>query len=199
LHPDRANPNAVLLLACRFKGNMRRSILCTSCIVFLGSALPTAVFAETYDALCSGTKCTIDVSAESISSPYGSIPAKRVTYWGGGGESRTSIGTGVATTVLFGGIGLLGFLAKNHDYSFTVNGFNSEGIQTTIQLQFKNSRPAKRFMQEMPMVTNLGMGQTRTIAQIKAAEAGQQETLAPSSSGERLDPLPKARVAAETN
>jgi hypothetical protein len=179
--------------------NMRHSFFCTSCIVFISLAQPAVVLAETYEALCSGTKCTIDVSAESISSPYGSIPTKRVTYSGGGGESKTSVGTGIATTVLLGGIGLLGFLAKNHDYNFTVNGFNSEGIQTTIQLQFKNSRPAKRFMQEMPMVTNLGMGQTRTIAQIKAAEAGQQETLAPSSSGERLDPLPKTRVAAETN
>ncbi|MFS6818216.1 hypothetical protein AAF134_02210 [Synechococcus lacustris Tous-12m] len=118
---------------------------------------------------------------------------------GGGGDSKTSIGTGIATTVLLGGIGLLGFLAKNHDYNFTINGFNSEGTQTTIQLQFKNSRPAKRFMQEMPMVTNLGMGQTRTIAQIKAAEAGQQDTPGPSNTIERLDPLPKAKLSVETN
>ena len=118
---------------------------------------------------------------------------------GGGGDSKTSIGTGIATTVLLGGIGLLGFLAKNHDYNFTINGFNSEGTQTTIQFQFKNSRPAKRFMQEMPMVTNLGMGQTRTIAQIKAAEAGQQDTPGPLNTIERLDPLPKAKLSAETN
>ena len=117
----------------------------------------------------------------------------------GGGDSKTIIGTGIATTVLLGGIGLVGFLAKNHDYNFTINGFNSEGTQTTIQLQFKNSRPAKRFMQEMPMVTILGMGQTRTIAQIKAAEAGQQETPGPSNTIERLDPLPKAKLSAETN
>lgn len=49
------------------------------------------------------------------------------------------------------------------------------------------------------MVTNLGMGQTRTIAQIKAAEAGQQETPGPSNTIESLDPLPKAKLSAETN
>jgi hypothetical protein len=178
---------------------MHFKFLCTSCIISIVSLQPTAALSETYEAICAGTKCTIDVSAEAISSPYGSIPTKRVTYWGGGGDSKTSVGTGIATTVLLGGIGLLGFLAKNHDYNFTINGFNSEGTQTTIQLQFKNNRPAKRFMQEMPMVTNLGMGQTRTIAQIKASEAGQQDTPGPLNKIERLDPLPKAKLSDEIN
>jgi hypothetical protein len=54
--------------------------------------------------------------------PFGSIPTSRVTYLGNTGESTTSIGTGVATTILFGGIGLLGFLAKNHNYNYFING-----------------------------------------------------------------------------
>lgn len=74
------------------------------------SLQPTAALSETYEAICAGTKCRIDISAEAITFPYGSIPTKRVTYWGGGGgDSKTSIGTGIATTVLLGGIGLLGF------------------------------------------------------------------------------------------
>ena len=68
----------------------------------------TAAIAGTYEALCGGTKCTVYISASEIRSPYGSIKPQRVTDWGGGGDSITSVGTGVATTVLFGPIGLLG-------------------------------------------------------------------------------------------
>jgi hypothetical protein len=77
---------------------------------------PTAALAGSYEALCGGTNCTIIVSPKGIDSPQGSIPASRVSYWSVNGESSTSVGTGVATTILFGGIGLLGFLAKNHDF-----------------------------------------------------------------------------------
>ena len=83
---------------------------------------PAAALAGSYEALCGGTKCTIQVSPQGIDSPQGSIPASRVSYWSVNGESSTSVGTGVATTILFGGIGLLGFLAKNHDFDFTVDG-----------------------------------------------------------------------------
>ena len=68
--------------------------------------------AGTYEALCGGTKCTVYLSASEIRSPFGSIKPQRVTGWGGGGVSNTSVGTGVATTILFGPIGLLGFMAK---------------------------------------------------------------------------------------
>ena len=95
----------------------------------------------------------------------------------GGGDSKTIIGTGIATTVLLGGIGLVGFLAKNHDYNFTINGFNSEGTQTTIQLQFKNSRPAKRFMQEMPMVTILEWGKREQLLKLKPPKPGNRKLL----------------------
>jgi hypothetical protein len=140
-------------------------------------ALALQVQAGQYEALCGGAKCTVLVAPSEISSPFGVIPAKRVTYWGNTGESKTSVGTGVATTILFGGIGLLGFLAKNHQYSFTVNGFDASGKEVSMAFEFKNDKPAKQLMQEMVAVTGLGMGQTRTVAEIKAAESGTQETL----------------------
>ena len=69
------------------------------------------------------------------------------------------MGTGVATTILFGPIGLLGFMAKNHDFNFIVNGYDNNGKKTTLNVQFKNDKPAKRFINEMQMLTKLGMGQ----------------------------------------
>ena len=111
------------------------------------------------------------VGPDSISSPYGSIPTNRVTNWGGGGDTSTQVGTGVATTILFGPIGLLGFLAKKHDFNFVVNGYDADGKKASISLQFKNDKPAKRFINEMQQVTQLGMGQTRTAKEILAAES----------------------------
>ena len=136
-----------------------------------------SALAGSYDALCGGVKCIVTVTPDAISSPYGEILSSRVTYWGSTGDSSTSVGTGVATTILFGGIGLLGFLAKNHEYSFTVNGFDADGKKVSMQLAFKNDKPAKRLMAELSSVTGLGMGQTRTAEEILAAESGSQVTL----------------------
>jgi len=83
-------------------------------LILGGVSLP--LHAGQYEALCGGSKCIVNVTSTGISSLYGSIPPKRVTYWSNTGESKTSVGTGVATTILFGGIGLLGFLAKNHQW-----------------------------------------------------------------------------------
>ena len=77
----------------------------------------------------------------------------------------------MTTTILFGGIGLLGFLAKNHEYNVTINGYDASGRATLMQFSFKNDKPAKLLMQEMLAVTRLGMGQTRTLDEIKASES----------------------------
>ena len=128
-------------------------------------------FAGSYEAICGGTKCTVFVGASDIRSPYGSIPPERVTDWGGGGDSSTSVGTGVATTILLGPIGLLGFMAKNHDFNFVVNGYDRQGRKVSLSIQFKNDKPAKRFINEMQMITGLGMGQLRTAQEIKNLES----------------------------
>ncbi len=126
--------------------------------------------AATYDALCGGVKCSISVDNQRISAPTGSIPAKRVTQWGITGKSKTNVTNGVVTTVVFGPLGLLGFLAKHHDYNFLVNGYNSLGKKTSIQFSFKNNKPIERLMTEMPFVTGLGMGEIRTALEIKKNE-----------------------------
>lgn len=160
-------------------GVVRRTVATSSFCTLIAAtfmAIPHALAGQ-YEALCGGAKCTVVVSPDNILSPFGAIPPKRVTYWGNSGESKTSVGTGVATTILFGGIGLLGFLAKNHQYNFTVNGFDASGKAVSMAFEFKNDKPAKQLMQELVAVTGLGMGQTRTIEEIKATESGVQETL----------------------
>ena len=162
----------------------------------------TPAYAGQYEALCGGSKCTIVVTPTEIRSPYGAIPTQRVTYWGSTGDSKTSVGTGVATTILTGGIGLLGFLAKNHQYDFTVNGYDATGKQATMQIEFKNNKPAKRLMNELVVVTGLGMGQTRTLEEIKAIESGEKDKLnalqpAPSGLGAVKSPEEQAAAKAE--
>jgi hypothetical protein len=143
-----------------------------ACVTFSGAAT-----ASEFQALCGGIKCTVTITPELISSPYGQIPPSRVTYWGSSGDSKTSVGTGVATTILFGGIGLLGFLAKNHQYNFTINGFDAEGKKASMQVEFKNDKPAKQLMSELTAFTGLGMGQTRSAEEILAVEKGEEPTL----------------------
>jgi hypothetical protein len=104
-----------------------------------------------------------------------------VTYWGNSGESTTSVGTGVATAILLGGTGLLGFLAKKHQYNFTVNGLDAAGKSVSMSFEFKNDKPAKLMMQEIVAVTGLGMGPTKTAQEIKASESGTSEALGPMS------------------
>ena len=133
--------------------------------------------AGSYQALCGGVKCTINVSADQISSPYGSIPTNRVTNWGGGGDTETQVGTDVATKILFYPMPLLGFLAKKHDFNFLINGYDLDGKKTSIQIQFKNDKPAKQFVNEMRVVTQLGIGQTRSASEIMNNEANDSSSI----------------------
>ena len=149
------------------------------------------VHAGTYEALCGAANCTLTVTPQTITTGFATIPTSRVTFWGSLGDSKVSVGTGVATTIVFGPIGLLGFLAKNHEYDFTINGFDSEGRKSSIQVQFKNDKPAKRLMNELPTITGLAMNQSRTAEEILSAEKGEKKlsdldkaTLIP-----RLDPV----------
>jgi len=176
---------------------MKRRSALFAANAFMSAALfnISPAHAGIYQALCGGTKCTVSVNAEIITSPYGAIPSKRVTRWGGGGDSSTSVGTGIATTLLFGGIGLLGFLAKNHEYQFTISGYDKDGRKTTMQIEFKNDKPAKKLMNELLVVTGLGMGQTRTAAEIRAIESGEVIELGPMNKAATLYPKKEHRCA----
>ena len=122
-------------------------------------------------------KCNVFVSSEVITSPYGSIPTARVTNWGGGGDSITAVGTGVATTIFFGPLGLFGFLSKKHEYDFLINGYDEEGKKISMEFSFKNDKPAKRLINELQMTTQLGMGQTRTAKEIRDSETKGKEKI----------------------
>ena len=134
---------------------------------------PPSALAGSYEALCGGVKCTVNVSSQGIRSPQGAIPPSRISYWSVNGESSTSVGTGIATTLLLGGIGLLGFLAKNHDFDFTIDGYDSEGRKVGMQFKFINSKPVKRLTTELYRISGLAMGRQRTIAEIQAIESGE--------------------------
>ena len=111
---------------------MRHFSSLVAAAAILGS--PSIALAGSYQALCGGTKCTVNVEPTEITSPYGAIPSSRVTNWGGGGDSSTQVGTGVATTLMFGPIGLLGIMAKNHDYNYIVTGYDKNGKKTTLNV-----------------------------------------------------------------
>ena len=52
--------------------------------------LSSGAEAGVYEALCGGCECRVTVTPEKIISPFGVIPPKRVTSWGGAGDSSTS-------------------------------------------------------------------------------------------------------------
>lgn len=146
---------------------------------------PMTALAGSYQALCNGgVECSINVSSREISSPQGTIPVSRVSYWSVNGQSSTNVGTGIATTILFGGIGLLGFLAKNHDYNFSVDGYDVDGNKVSLQFKFINDKPVKSITSELYSVSGLAMGRQRSIAEIKAIEAGEAPLNALSDSAE---------------
>lgn len=126
--------------------------------------------AATYEAMCGNAECRITLTESEIVTPYGVIPASRVANWGGSGASNTDLIMGAATTYLLGPVGVVGFLAKTHDYNYAITGYDKQGDRTSIQIRFLNSKPAKAFVDEMLLVTGLGMGQTRTAIQIKELE-----------------------------
>jgi len=130
----------------------------------------TPVVAGTYEALCGTAECRITLSPESIVTPYGVIPTTRVANWGGTGASSTDLILGAAATYVLGPAGLVGFLAKTHDYTYLITGYDRAGTRTSVQVRFVNDKPAKDFAQEMVSITGLGMGQTRTASEIKDLE-----------------------------
>jgi len=91
------------------------------------------------------SKCRvlIEIDGEAISSPNTRIPVSRVTSWAGGGSSKTNVGAGAFTTILLGPIGLLGFLAKNHASSFTINGYDVDAKRHRYHLDLKTTSNRK--------------------------------------------------------
>ena len=135
-------------------------------------------------------KCTVDfvTNNQKITGPYQSIPTSRVTSWSLTGESKTDVSGKVAATVAFGVIGFLVSDPKKHDYLLVVNGYDLEGEKTFINLRFIDGKQPKKLMTQLPILTGLGMGQKRTLKEIKKIE---KEGISNNLDGSEGDPYPE--------
>lgn len=140
--------------------------------------VPTPVAAGIYRALCTGgANCTVTLANGQIVTPSQTIAKDQVLSWSqGGGGSRSDVGLGVATTILFGLPGLLGFGARLHDYQFQINHVDGEGNPQVTTVAFVNDVPSNQFMLELMGLTGLSAGQVNKtlqsrLDQIKAAAA----------------------------
>ena len=162
-------------------------------------AIQSPSIAGIYDALCSGVECKISLDGKGISGPTGFIPAHRIAQWytGGGEENNTAAQVAGTTGGVMAGavagalagcwlivtcpIGIIGGAVaggmggskagKSADFYFTVIGYNQNGDKVTQSFNFLNKKPAGRMMQELPAVSGLGMGEMRSVEQIKEGDA----------------------------
>ena len=155
--------------------------------------LTPAASAETYDALCGDSGCSISVDGRGISGPGGFIPSELVSKWTVGTDSSYHGGKGVAGGLggatagaiggglLLGPIGLLGGLiggamagsgaGKEFEGYFTVVGYNKEGEKISNSFRFINKKPANRLRSALPAITGLSMGEERTAQELEVAYA----------------------------
>ena len=136
----------------------------------------------------------IQITGEEIISPDVSIPVTRVTSWIKSGYSNRRINTGVTTTIIFWPLGALGFLGKKHRYSFIIKGFDADGKQATIQIDLFKKPDIERLTQELLLVTDLTMGEKRSIEKIRKIESeGFDSSLKEEEEEEiRMEPLRKS-------
>jgi len=135
-------------------------------------------------------KCTMNfvTNNQKITGPYKTIPTSRVTSWSLTGESKTDVSGKVAATVAFGVIGFLVSDPKKHDYLLVVNGYDVEGEKTFINVRFTDGKQPKKLIRELPMITGLGMGQKRTLKEIRKIE---KEGISNNLNGNEGDPYPE--------
>ena len=154
---------------------------------------PMSAVASTYDALCGGSNCQINVSGRGIGGPEGFIPTELVSKWSVGQSTGYNGGKGVAGglggatagavagAVLLGPIGLLGGLiggglagsgaGKEFEGYFTIAGYNKKGKKIAHSFYFINPKPAIRLRSSLPSITGLGMGEERTTNELEIAYA----------------------------
>lgn len=139
------------------------------------------------------------MDGKGISGPAGFIPAHRIAQWytGGGEEHNKAASAAGATagaaagvvagalatcwTIILCPIGLIGGgiaggmggsrAGKSADFYFTVIGYTQNGSKVTQSFNFLNKKPVGRLMQELPAIAGLGMGEMRSVEEIKAGDA----------------------------
>jgi hypothetical protein len=151
--------------------------------------LPARASTSSYQALCGNNPCTITLDANGIGGQNTFIPIGRIARWFTGGEEGYdstngtvgAVGGGtagaIAGGILLGPVGLVGGMVggamagskagKTADLYFTVVGYDSSGDKTTLNFRFVNPKPANRMKQELPMLTGLAMGETRSLAELR--------------------------------
>ena len=176
----------------RYKALLTASSIAVAGISHL-ALMTTVAQAETYDALCGDSGCSISVDGRGISGPGGFIPSELVSKWTVGTDSGYHGGKGVAGGLggatagaiggglLLGPIGLLGGLiggamagsgaGKEFEGYFTVVGYNKEGEKISNSFRFINKKPANRLRSALPAVTGLSMGEERTAQELEVAYA----------------------------
>jgi hypothetical protein len=56
---------------------------------------------------------------------------------------------------------------RTADLYFTVVGYDSAGDKSTLNFRFVNPKPANLLKQELPMLTGLAIGETRSLAELR--------------------------------
>ena len=148
-----------------------------------------AAQAETYDALCGDSGCSINVDGRGISGPGGFIPSELVSKWTVGTDSGFHGGKGVAgglggaTAGAVGGAMAGSGAGKEFEGYFTVVGYDKEGEKISNSFRFINKKPANRLRTALPAVTGLSMGEERTAEELEVAYAAYSQGRASSTDG----------------
>ena len=156
---------------------------------------PTATQAAAYNAICTGGgNCNVVLGAGRISLPGLVIDKDQVLSWSQGGSgTKTDVGMGVGSVILFGLPGLIGFGAKKHDYIYTINYVDESGNTQVATVGFKNNVPANQFMMEMMGMTGLSIGEVNKGLQDRIdaikSQAAEQARIAALSCAPVLKPF----------
>jgi hypothetical protein len=144
---------------------------------------PISAFAGVYEAICNGdNRCTVTMGAGKLVLPGLAIDKDKILSWSqGGAGSKTDVGIGVASVVLFGLPGIVGFGAKKHDYQFFINHLDEQGNVQLSTIKFKNNTPANQFMMEIMGMTGLSVGEVNKTLQAQIdtlkAEAAEKKRI----------------------
>ncbi|EAQ75605.1 hypothetical protein WH5701_02129 [Synechococcus sp. WH 5701] len=148
---------------------------------------PTPALATLFQALCSGSPCTIVLDERGIAGPAGFIPAASISRWvttGAGGDppglgevvgastmnTMKSAAAFVVPIYVSAPLGLLGGLLRGAGSKrdgedgprrFLVVGQGRDGRTIEHQFEFVNQKPARQVRIALAMVSGLAMGETR--------------------------------------
>jgi len=154
-----------------------------STLVLARLSAPMPAIAGIYEAICDGdNQCTVTMGAGRLTMPGLVIEKEKILSWSQGGSgSKTDVGMGVGSVLLFGLPGIVAFGAKKHDYQFFVNYLDEQANTQLVTIKFKNNTPANQFMMEMMGMTGLSVGEVNKTLQAKIdtlkAEAAEQKRI----------------------